>query len=83
MAKAFRVLIAGAASLSMFAVMAAAPAQADEGNYLHLVLTKYTFLSTSTQTLLAERYKGCQGERSARRPRTPSSSWSTTIWPCR
>ena len=34
MVKAFRVLIAGVASVSAFAVMAAAPAQADEATYL-------------------------------------------------
>jgi hypothetical protein len=65
MVKAFRFLIAGVAS-STFAVMTAAPAQADEANYLHLLLPKYTSLSTSTPALLAEGYKVCQGERSGK-----------------
>ena len=45
MVKAFRVLIAGVASVSAFAVMAAAPAQADEATYLRHLAPKYSFLS--------------------------------------
>ena len=52
MVKAFRVLIAGVASVSAFAVMVAAPAQADEATYLQRLAPKYTFLSP--QQLLAE-----------------------------
>src|SRR5438552_1434793 len=66
MVKAYRVLIAGVASLSAFAVMAAAPAQADEATYLQRLLPTYTFLSASTQSLLAEGYKVCQLERSGK-----------------
>ena len=62
MVKAFRVLIAGVASVSAFAVMAAAPARADEATYLHRLQPIYTFLST--QQLLAEGYRVCAAERS-------------------
>ena len=62
MVKAFRVLIAGVASVSAFAVMAAAPAQADEATYLQRLLTKYTYLNP--QQLLAEGDRVCDAERS-------------------
>ena len=62
MVKAFRVLIAGVASVSAFAVMVAAPAQADEATYLQRLAPKYTFLSP--QQLLDEGYRVCQAERS-------------------
>ncbi len=62
MVKAFRVLIAGVASVSAFAVMAAAPAQADEAAYLQRLLTKYTYLDP--QQLLDEGYRVCDAERS-------------------
>ena len=62
MIKAFRVLIAGVASVSAFAVMAAAPAQADEATYLQRLAPKYTYLSP--QQLLDEGYRVCQAERS-------------------
>jgi hypothetical protein len=61
MAKVFRVLIAGVVSTSASAVMAAAPAQADEATYLHRLQPTYT--SLSTQQLLAEGYKVCKAER--------------------
>ena len=62
MVTAFRVLIAGVASVSAFAVMAAAPAQADEATYLQQLLPKYT--SLNPQQLLAEGDRVCQAERS-------------------
>ena len=62
MVKAFRVLIAGVASVSAFPVMAAAPAQADEATYLQRLAPKYTFLSP--QQLLAEGHRACQVENS-------------------
>jgi|SRR5258705_10608901 hypothetical protein len=62
MVKAFRVLIAGVVSVSGFAVMAAAPAQADAATYLRHLLPTYTFLNP--QQLLAEGYRVCQAERS-------------------
>jgi uncharacterized protein DUF732 len=62
MVKAFRVLIAGVTSVSAFAVMAAAPAQADEATYLQRLLPNYTFLSP--QQLLAEGDRVCRAERS-------------------
>jgi hypothetical protein len=62
MVTAFRVLITGVASVSAFAVMAAAPAQADEATYLQLLLPKYT--SLNPQQLLAEGYRVCRAERS-------------------
>ena len=64
MVKAFRVLIAGVASVSAFAVMAAAPAQADEATYLQRLLTKYTYLNP--QQLLAEGDRVCDAERRSR-----------------
>jgi|SRR4051794_2380873 hypothetical protein len=62
MVKAFRVLIAGVASAPAFAVMVAAPAQADEASYLQRLAPKYT--SLSPQQLLAEGYRACQVENS-------------------
>ena len=62
MVKAYRVLIAGVASVSAFAVMAAAPAQADEATYLQRLAPRYTYLSP--QQLLDEGNKVCQAERS-------------------
>jgi Protein of unknown function (DUF732) len=62
MVKAFRVLIAGVASVSAFAVMAAAPAQADEATYLQRLLPRYAYLNP--QQLLAEGYRVCDAERS-------------------
>ncbi len=62
MVKAFRVLIAGVVSVSAFAVMAAAPAQADAATYLRQLLPTYTFLNP--QQLLAEGYRVCEAERS-------------------
>ena len=62
MVKAFRVLIAGMASVSAFAVMVAAPAQADEATYLQRLAPRYTFLSP--QQLLAEGHRACQVENS-------------------
>ncbi len=62
MVKAFRVLIAGVASVSAFPVMAAAPAQADEATYLQHLAPKYPFLSP--QQLLAEGQRACQVENS-------------------
>ena len=62
MVKAFRVLIAGVASVSAFPVIAAAPAQADEATYLQRLAPRYTYLSP--QQLLAEGYRVCQAERS-------------------
>ena len=62
MVKAFRVLIAGVASVSAFAGMAAAPAQADEATYLQRLLTRYT--SLDPQQLLDEGYRVCDAERS-------------------
>jgi hypothetical protein len=61
MAKVFRVLITGVVSASAFAVMAAAPAQADEATYLHRLQPTYT--SLSPQQLLAEGYRVCKAER--------------------
>ena len=55
-----RELIA-AVSVSAFAVVAAAPAQASEATYLQRVQTKYTFLGA--QPLLAEGYRVCKAER--------------------
>ena len=62
MVKAFRVMIAGVASVSAFAVMVAAPAQADEATYLQRLASKYAYLSP--QQLLDEGYRVCQAERS-------------------
>ena len=62
MVKAFRVLIAGVASVSAFAVMVAAPAQANEATYLQRLAPKYTFLSP--QQLLAAGHRVCQVENS-------------------
>ncbi|HET9564016.1 MAG TPA: hypothetical protein VFP27_05810 [Mycobacterium sp.] len=62
MVKALRVMIAGVASVSAFAVMAAAPAQADEETYLQRLLPRYTYLDP--QQLLDEGYKVCEAERS-------------------
>jgi hypothetical protein len=62
MVKAFRVLIAGVASVSGFAAMAAAPAQADAATYLQRLQTSYVYLNP--QQLLAEGYRVCQAERS-------------------
>ena len=62
MVKAFRVLIAGVASVSAFAVMVAAPAQADEATYLQRLASKYTYLSP--QQLLDVGYRVCEAERS-------------------
>ena len=62
MVTAFRVLIAGVATVSAFAVMAAAPAQADEATYLQQLLPKYA--SLNPQQLLAEGYRVCHAERS-------------------
>jgi len=62
MVKAFRVLIAGVASVSAFPVIAAAPAQADEATYLRHLAPKYSFLSP--QQLLAEGQRACQVENS-------------------
>ncbi len=60
--KACRVLIAGVASVSAFAVMAAAPAQADAATYLQRLQTNYIYLNP--QQWLAEGYRVCQAERS-------------------
>jgi hypothetical protein len=60
MVRVFRDLIA-AVSVSAFAVMAAAPAQASEAAYLQRVQTRYTFLGA--QPLLAEGYRVCKAER--------------------
>jgi hypothetical protein len=60
MVKVFRDLVV-AVSVSAFAVMAAAPAQASEATYLQRVQTSYTFLSA--QPLLAEGYRVCKAER--------------------
>ena len=60
--KAFRVMIAGVASVSAFAVMFAAPAQADEATYLQRLASKYAYLSP--HQLLDEGYRVCQAERS-------------------
>ena len=60
MVNVFRDLIA-AVSVSAFAVMAAAPAQASEATYLQRVQTRYTFLGA--QPLLAEGYRVCKAER--------------------
>jgi hypothetical protein len=62
MVKAFRVLIAGVGAVSAFAVMAAAPAQADAATYLQQLQTRYVYLNP--QQLLAEGYRVCQAERS-------------------
>ena len=62
MVKAFRVLIAAVASVSAFAVMVAAPAQADEATYLQRLLPRYAYLNP--QQLLAEGYRVCDAERS-------------------
>jgi hypothetical protein len=59
MVKAF--LIAGAASVSACAVMAAGPAHADEATYLQKLLPYYTYLSP--QQVLAEGYRVCRAER--------------------
>ena len=61
MVKVFRVLITGVVSASASAVMAAAPAQADEATYLHRLQPTYT--SLSTRQLLAEGYRVCKAER--------------------
>lgn len=61
MVNVFRGLIAAVLSVSAFAVMAAAPAQASEAKYLQRVQTKYTFLDA--QPLLAEGYRVCKAER--------------------
>jgi hypothetical protein len=76
MVKAFRVLIAGLASVSAFAVMAAAPAQADEATYLQRLLPRYAYLNP--QQLLAEGYRVCDAERSGITSSMPSR-WSTKI----
>lgn len=60
--KAFRILIAGAVAVLACAVMAAAPAKADEESYLNHLQPKYPFLTA--QQLLAEGHKVCQAERS-------------------
>jgi hypothetical protein len=62
MVKAVRVLIAGLTCASAFAVMAAAPAQADAATYLQRLQTSYVYLNP--QQLLAEGYRVCQAERS-------------------
>jgi hypothetical protein len=62
MVKAVRVLIAGLAPVSAFAVMAAAPAQADAATYLQRLQTSYVYLNP--QQLLAEGYRVCQAEHS-------------------
>ena len=62
MVKAIRVLIAGVASVSAFAVMAAAPAQADAATYLQRLQPSYVYLNP--QQWLAEGYRVCQAERS-------------------
>ena len=62
MIKAFRVMIAGVASVSAFAVMAAAPAQADDATYLQRLMPRYAYLNP--QQLLAEGYSVCDAERS-------------------
>ena len=62
MVKAFRVLIAGLTSVSAFAVMAAAPAQADEATYLQRLLPRYA--SLNPQQLLAEGDRVCRAVRS-------------------
>jgi hypothetical protein len=62
MVKAFRVLIAGVAPVLGFAVMAAAPAQADAATYLQRLQTSYVYLNP--QQLLAEGYRVCQAQRS-------------------
>jgi hypothetical protein len=61
MVKVFRVLITGVVSASASAVMAAAPAQADEATYLHRLQPTYT--SLSTRQLLAEGYRVCKADR--------------------
>ncbi len=60
MVNVFRGLIA-AVSVSVFAVMAAAPAQASEATYLQRLQTRYTFLGA--QPLLTEGYRVCKAER--------------------
>ena len=62
MVKAYRVLIAGVASVTAFAVMAAAPAQADEATYLQRLTPKFTHLSQ--QQLLDMGHRVCQASRS-------------------
>jgi hypothetical protein len=58
MVHTFRVLIAVVATALAFAIMAAAPAAADESEYLRLLQPKYAFLSS--QQLLAEGQKVCE-----------------------
>lgn len=62
MVTAFRVLIAGVTSVSAFALMAAAPAQADEPTYLQRLLPNYA--SLNPQQLLAEGARVCRADRS-------------------
>ena len=62
MVKEIRVLIAGVAPVSAFAVMTAAPAQADAATYLQRLQTSYVNLNP--QQWLAEGYRECQAERS-------------------
>jgi hypothetical protein len=57
MVRAFRVVIAVVVAASAFAMNAAAPAAADESEYLRLLQPKYPFLSS--QQLLAEGHKVC------------------------
>jgi hypothetical protein len=63
MVKPVRILIAGVTSVSAFALMPTAPAQADEATYLQRLLPTYgSYLDP--QQLLAEGYRVCQAERS-------------------
>jgi hypothetical protein len=57
MVHTLRVLIAVVATAVAFAVMAAAPAAADEPEYLRQLQDKFSFLSK--QQLLAEGHKAC------------------------
>ncbi|WP_082691799.1 DUF732 domain-containing protein [Mycobacterium sp. IS-1556] len=62
MVTTYRGLIVPVAALSTFAVISAAPAQADEATYLKELLPSYTHLTAAQ--LLAEGYRVCQAERS-------------------
>ena len=63
MVKSLRVVIAGAISVSAFALMPTASAQADEATYLQRLLPVYGSY-VSPQELLAEGYRVCQAEHS-------------------